>query len=178
MTDTVISAWITAGATIIAGTFVFFNHRSHAKRRPTESLQQQPETKSPDVAIVAAIVQAPPVSTAEPAKRRAKLTPKQMADAIDAVPPFQRDLIRKSFEGATVTWSLKLDSIIRPASAIFVTAEHPDGRCHVACETTKEESEAFNLVPEGVNFVVTGEIEEISRSYVRLRKCTFSEIGS
>jgi hypothetical protein len=101
------------------------------------------------------------------------LTHKQISDSIEAVPPFQQEKIRESFIGAQISWRTRLSGIHQVGDFMTVTAEIPQGNGVLFCRARAEDCDGFILAPEGTEFIVTGQIERVSRYEAELIHCTF-----
>lgn len=101
-------------------------------------------------------------------------THKEIVAAIEAVPPFHETKMRESFIGARVSWRTRLSGIDHFNDGITVSAAIPEGSGIMFCRAASPENcDGFMLAPKDTEFIVTGEIEQISKYEAHLINCTF-----
>ncbi len=128
---------------------------------------------------------APPVhlspsnTIAEPKRRTTDLSHKQISDAINAVPPLQRDAIRSSFVGAWVTWIGELQTANKTSFKDKVLVQLQVGNPSVngyhliSCLAAIAESDSLLIAPQDSKIVVTGNISRIDEISCSLEDCKF-----
>lgn len=106
------------------------------------------------------------------------LTHKEICDTIEAATPYHQDKINKEFIGRRVKWRAKLDSISHYKNEIWVSAtmHHGETRTAVRCTSQSGNGDVFITATADTQFDITGDIDLISRAYVKLVDCTFEII--
>jgi hypothetical protein len=107
-------------------------------------------------------------------RRVSDLTHKQISDAIEAVPPLQRDGIEASFVGTYVCWRGKLFSASKRADRGFVTVDDvcKDGGL-VNCNCPSANCDVLLIIPGRSDITVKGKIKRISKYEAELEDCIF-----
>jgi len=167
--------FLSTGLALIGFAFKHFvlDRQKAQKRREVqmdrEVLQYKSEVTTPPHDVVAV----EPVKQ-ENTKRITGLSHRQIADAIDAVPPFHEDKFQESFIGMTVSWRTKLSGINHYKMETTVVGGIPEGDGCLFCEARREDCDGFILAAKDTTFIVTGQIKSISRYEARLVDCKFT----
>ena len=110
----------------------------------------------------------------EPAsiERVSPLTFKDIAEAIIAAPPMQRDRVAESYKGLRIEWDAYFrsgskvgDDIIR----LRLGTEPKLSMNSIMCEVPAKEYRELGVLPEGSKIRVSGELESISRFDIELK---------
>jgi hypothetical protein len=151
MTDTLVAAIITTSGVLLVGVI------SHWRKTHQPS-QQEPKPVIIQPTISAQVRQ-PVVSAAT--DRATDLSHARISGVIEAVPPLQRDGIRDSFIGVSVTWRGKLFTASRKGDMVYVSLRNISPGGIILCTAAYCDCVALLIATEGTEFIVTGKIKNV-----------------
>jgi hypothetical protein len=170
--DPIIAAIITATGTVV-GTVFTIRHR--AKKKEAENTQDISVSKK--LPAREGDHEERKQNTSSPqSKPISRLSHKEIVTAIESVPPYHQSRIQETFIGMRVTWQTRLKGVDHHADEVSVTADIPESPGIMFCKAKPEYCEGFIFAPMDTEFVVTGEIERISKYEAELRHCTFQVV--
>lgn len=165
--QTIVGGLITVSGGVLVA---FLTHRWRSK---AETVTLPPQTPLPAAVIPSPQLELPITVSPKKHPPNPSLTHKAIAEAIEAVPPFQQKGVEESFHGIRVAWQAKLFGISRHGGdELSVTIILGDShRTMVFCRARLQDCEGLTHAPTGSPVLVTGDIKMISLYESELENC-------
>jgi len=177
MSDKVVVAIITTVGTLLVALIGAIVHwrKNHS---PDQEIIPSPQPRKTQVQPF--IEKPKPAPEPEPVptpRRSTALTHKEIALALEAVPPLQRDSVEASFVGLYVTWQGNLFSAFKQRDETSIMIDGPDIRDGlIHCRAKHSDCTDLLVALKGTKLTVRGRITTIGTHEAGLDDCTFEII--
>jgi hypothetical protein len=102
------------------------------------------------------------------------ITPKDIRDYLNSLPPLQRDSAAENYKGIRVSWKVSLHGATTLSDGKLQLYMHPSKKLpfpSVKCTVNPEQYPVLRVIKKTQTFTVEGEIQQVKLTEINLKNC-------